>query len=86
MARQTNPKLLADFFNKIGPTRTSNDVRVSVAIRCKADIERTEFNLPNPRRFGSICQKADTRRRGKRFTQQRRAYLNELLREGDAEL
>ena len=27
-----------------GPTRTSHDVRISVAIRCEADIERTEFS------------------------------------------
>jgi hypothetical protein len=29
MARQTNPKLLADFFNKIGQTPPNNDVRVT---------------------------------------------------------
>ena len=32
MARQTNPKLLADFFNKIGPKRTLYNVRSLIAI------------------------------------------------------
>jgi hypothetical protein len=39
MARQTNPKLLADFFNKIGPKRTLYNVRSLIAIGEGTDIE-----------------------------------------------
>ena len=38
MARQTNPKLLADFFNKIGQQRRFRDVRVMSDLPQTADV------------------------------------------------
>ena len=38
MARLINLKLLADFFNKIGPFRTCRNVRLESVMRAIADI------------------------------------------------
>jgi hypothetical protein len=40
MARQTNPKLLADFFNKIGPSRQFAPTQQFGRFRCEVDMRR----------------------------------------------
>ena len=61
MAELTNLKLLADFFNKIGPSPTSRVVRRLVGFRGKADVEfRKCFRLILPRR--AVIGALDVRR------------------------
>ena len=41
------PEIAAVHMSLAGPTRTIRDVRIPVAIRCKAHLEQTAFNKPD---------------------------------------